>query len=247
MIYKIWIAIFLFLASCSCESSSRKTVRIGIDPQWSSFDFGSQVSYVNGFTEDLLLEMARYSGLQFEVIWTSWDTLLDGLKRKEYDAIFSSMPPYEYNKAKYDFSMTFLNLGPVLIVRIDSEKKDLSEMNTDMVGVLSNSSGSLILQSYSGIIVRNFSTIPQLLNSVSSGEVDAALLTQIPAVNFVQDLYANRLKIVGQPLDNSGLRLVSLKGSGHSFSKTLEALKKKNTVEALLKKWNLGTYTQSEK
>ncbi len=234
------LVLLLFLCGCSCESGSRRTLRIGVDPQWSPLDFGTQTSYVNGFTEDLLLEMARYSGMQFEVVWTNWDTLLQGLKEEKYDAILSSMPPYEYNKAKYDFSSNFLDLGPVLIVAADSEKKDLSKMNQELVGVIANSPSALILQTNAEIIVRSYSSIPDLLNAVVAGEIQAALLTQIPAVNFIHDLYAGKLKIVGRPLDDSGLHLVGLKGKINPFNKTLDALLKRKTVKDLLKKWNLS-------
>ena len=71
------LVLALLACGCSCGSdSSRGGIRIGVDPLWYPVDFGPQTSYVNGYTEDMLLEMARYSGLRFELITARWDNLL---------------------------------------------------------------------------------------------------------------------------------------------------------------------------
>lgn len=230
----------LLACGCSCGNGSpRGAMRIGIDTQWYPLDFGHQTSYVNGYTEDLLLEMARYSGMQFELVTANWDTLVDGLKEDKYDAILTSMPPYEYNTAKYDFSKNYLDLGPVLIVPTGATQTDLSKMNGAMVGIIANDRAALVLEKYPTILIRRYNSIPDLLNAVATGEIQAALLSRIPAVNYVSDLYAGALQIVGAPMTDAGLHLVAPKGRIKGFSKTLEALRKRKTLDALLKKWQL--------
>jgi polar amino acid transport system substrate-binding protein len=221
--------------------TSGSTMRVGVDTKWYPLDFGPQTSYVNGFTEDLLLEMARYNGMQFEMISANWDTLLDGLKANKYDAILTSMPPYEYNMAKYEFSKNYLDLGPMLIVQAASNAKDLSDLGRQMVGIITNDTTALILEKHPTIIIRSYSSIPDLLNAVASGDIQGALLARIPAVNFVGDLYINTLKIVGEPLSDAGLHLVAMKGTRiQGFTKTLDSLKKKKTLSTLLKKWKFN-------
>lgn len=235
------LVLALFLHGCSCGNSApRGTLRIGVDTKWYPIDFGPQTSYVNGYTEDLLLEMARYSGVQFEVVSANWDTLMDGLRENKYDAVLSSMPPYEYNMAKYDFSSNYLDLGPVLIFANDAAQTDLSKMEGELVGIIANDPSILILQKHPTLIVRNYNSIPDLLNGVANGEVQVAILDRVPAINYVSDLYAGKLKIVGGPMNDKGLHLVSMKGRGKGFSKTLESLRKKKTLDALLKKWGLA-------
>lgn len=229
----------LVLLLCGCSSGPRGTMRIGIDTKWYPINFGPQTALVNGYTEDLLLEMARYSGVQFELITANWDTLTDGLRENKYDAILTSMPPYEYNTAKYDFSDNFLDLGPVLIVPVDSEALDVSGMKGEMVGVIINDQTALILEKYP-VIIRSYHSIPELLNALAAGEIQGALLSRIPAVNFVRDLYAGKLKIASAPLSDAGLHLAASKGRMGTFNKTLEALRKRKTIDALLKKWQLS-------
>jgi len=234
----------LILQACSCGNGglSRGTLRIGIDPNWYPVDFGTQTSYVNGFTEDLLLEIALYSGIEFERMPANWDNLLDGLREKKYDAVLTSLPPYEYNRAKYDFSGNFLDLGPVLIVPADVQEMDLDNPKGGLVGIISGASTVFELEKHPGVIIRNFDSIPDLLNAVVAGAVDAALLDRIPAVNYVGDLYAGKLKIVGSPLTEAGLHLVAPKRNARLvglFNSSLDRLKKNKTLDTLLKKWQL--------
>lgn len=235
------LTLALFLCGCSCGNDSpRGALRIGVDTKWYPIDFGPQTSYVNGYTEDLLLEMARYSGVQFEVVSANWDSLLDGIKENKYDAVLTSLPPYEYNTAKYDFSSNFLDVGPVLIIANDADQTDLTKMDGELVGLIANDPAVVILQKHPAIIVRNYNSIPDLLNAVVSGEVHAAVLDRIPAINYVNDLYAGKLKIVGNPMTDKGLHLVTAKGRAKGFIKTLDTLRKKKKLDALLKKWGLS-------
>lgn len=235
------LVLALITCGCSCGSdSSRGGIRIGVDPLWYPVDFGPQTSYVNGYTEDMLLEMARYSGMRFELITASWDNLQQGMREGKYDAIITTLPAYEYNQAKYDFSKNFLDLGPVLVVSYGSEKATLTQLSGDMVGIITGDPSELLLAKHPTIIIRYYSTIPDLLNAVAKGDIDAALLNQIPAVNFISDLYAGVLSIAGKPLTDQGIHLVGPKGGIHSFNKNLEALRKRKTLDELQKKWELS-------
>ncbi len=239
-IFKLFI-LTLFLSSCgSGENSFRTGIRIGVDPLWYPIDFGKETSYVNGYTEDLLLEMAQYSGAQFELIQANWDNLLDGLKQGKYDAVITTLPPYEYNRAKYDFSENLLDLGPVLIVPLKAEKRDLTELQGELVGVITNDPSMLILAKHPSIIIRNYNSIPELLNALVKGEIEGALLNQIPAVNYVRDLYSTALEIVGKPMTDQGIHFIGPKGELKPLNKNLEALRKKKILAQLQKKWQLS-------
>ncbi len=240
MIFRFFLATLLVLYGCGANKHSEK-IRIGVDSSWENFNFGPQTGYVNGFTEDLLQEIAKYEGVVFEKIPANWDTLFSGLKEKKYDAILTGLPPYTFNLAKYDFSQNILDLGPVLIVREDAGYKKLSEVGDRAIGVLSGDSLEFILDKYPDIRVKSYPSIPDLLNAAVYGDVAGVLLDRLPAVNYVADLYSGKLKIVSGPLSRKGLRLATLKGTEKGvtqiFNRSLKALKKKKKI--LLKKWSL--------
>jgi polar amino acid transport system substrate-binding protein len=238
----LFVLILSFLLSgCGKES---KPFRIGIDPNWYPLNFYGQEGAVNGFVEDLLLEIAFSSGLEFKRVQANWDSLLEGMTRDRYDAVFASLPPYPMNRVKYEFSMNFLDVGPVLIVPVDSASKGLKEMTDAFVGALSNTEGALVLQGFPNVVSQNYARVTDLLDAVASGQLQGAVLDRLLAVNYVRDLYAGKLKVIPAPLNDQGLHLIVPKGEKPDqvalFEKSLKSLIKKHKVDALLKKWSLN-------
>jgi len=236
--------IALILSSCGCERGAGRAIRIGIDSSWHPLDFGAQTSYVNGFTEEFLLDVALQTGLEFVKIEATRDNLFDGMKQGRYQAVLSSLPPYEFNQAVYDFSHNFLDFGPVLIVPEGAPVTKLEKMGGEHIGVLSGDPAVLLLQKHEGLIIRTYPSVPELLLAVSGGEIEGALLDRVLAGSYVTDLFSGKLKIAGTPLNDAGLHLVALKGKQHSlirqFNKSIAYLMKKKRMQALLKKWQLG-------
>lgn len=239
----IFFRIFLVLCIVFFQGCSKTSVKpkIGIDSSWEGMGFGRQASYVNGYVEELLLEIAHHEGIEFEKISANSGDLLTGLAEKKYDAVISDLPRYTFNLAKFDFSQNFLDLGPVLIVPMKAKYKKLSQIKEEVVGVVSGDAYPSILKDYPEIRVRGFMSPPDLLNAVRDGRVSAALLDRILADSYVSDLYAGQLKMIQTPLNDLGLHLVVEKGSQkellESFDRSLQYLKKKKKLKALSKKW----------
>lgn len=222
----------------------RNTIRIGIDPNWYPLDFGALNPYVNGFVEEFLLEVSRNSGIEFERVSANWDSLFEKMKQGHYQAVISSLPLYEFNTALYDFSHNFIDLGPVLIVPEGGHQNDLEKMSGEHIGVIVGDPAVLLLQKHEGLIVRNYPTAVHLLEAVTNGEIEGALLDRVVAGNYVSDLFSGKLRIAGQPLTDAGLHLIVMKGKKPlligQFNKSIALLKKKKRLQALLRKWQLG-------
>lgn len=238
------LAFLAFLSSCGCSSNSRHgTLRIGVDPSWSPLSFEELQPYVNGYTDEFLQDVSRYSGIEFNKIGANWDTLLQGLNEGRYEAILCSLPPYNFNQAKYDFTENYLDLGPVLITPANANYTELSQMNGELVGVIAGDPAVLVVEKYPEVIIRNYNSLPDVLEAVASGEIEAAVTNRLPAAKYVQDLYVSKLKIASAPMNNVGLHAVTLKGKSSRFIRTfntsIEQMKKKKTLEQLQKKWSL--------
>lgn len=245
MRFILYLILALHLSGCGCGSDSGEFgLRIGVDPTWYPLNFGPQQPYVNGFADDFMMEVARYDHIEFERVGANWDALLEGLSQKKYAAVLTSLPPYAFNEAKYDFSAPILALGPVLVAPAGSKEKDLGKMKGRVIGFIGGDAAEGVLQKYPQVMMRPFPSIPELLDAVAREEIDAALLNRIPAVNYVNDLYPGVLKIASAPLTDAGIRLVALKGKHEglikSFDKSLRYFQKKKKLDKLLKKWNLS-------
>ena len=243
MLFRLILVAFLALQGCGSPRGGG-SIRIGIDSTWYPIDFGTQTAYVNGFVEELLLEIAKNSGIELERVSANGDSLYEEMKRGRYDAVLSALPPYDFNLAKYDFSENFLELGPVLIVPLASRAGSLQDMKGKIVGTIDGDAAIELLQPCPEVIPRgSYASIPELLNAVASSEIDGALLDLVPAASYLTDLFAGRLKMGTAPLNSSGLHLVTLKDKHGwflaQFNRTLQQMKKKERLDPILQKWTL--------
>lgn len=241
-----WFFVILafFFSSCSCNQNKRGSgLRIGVDPSFAPLNFEEMQPYVNGYVEELLLEVAHFTGMHFEKVNANWDNLLEGMDGGQYDAVISSMPAYNFNLAKYEFSDSFLDLGPVLVVPSNANYSDLKSLSGELVGVITGDPAVLVIEEYPEVIIRGYNAIPDLLTAVANGDIEAAVLDRLHALSYVRDLYAGRLKIATAPMTSLGLRTVAPKKESTKFirlfNQALEQMKKKKTLDALQKKWNL--------
>jgi polar amino acid transport system substrate-binding protein len=240
------IRFFFFLLALlfSCTSPASTRLKIGVDPNWYPLDFGAQKAYVNGFIEEMLIGISRYNRVEFELIETNWDSLLDGLKQKKYDFIISSMAPLPFSLPHYDFSENFFPLGPVLVLPKSSSSTRWDHLEGELVGCVAGDPFMLEFQKKTSVFLRIYPTTPELLNAVLAQEVKGALIDRMEALSYLTHLYQGQFTIVDGLSTQQGLYLISLKDQHPKqlkiFNQTLDALKKKKKIEVMMQKWHLS-------
>lgn len=231
----------LFLAS-SCSTGPTIEYKIGIDPSWYPLDLTGKEKNVLAFSTELLQQISQHEKIQITQVIMSWDNLLGGLQKRQYDGMLSSMQPYLFTQNQYDCSELYLQTGPVLIVSASSSVNSLSLLNGKEVAV-QDETGINILEKYPGIIIRTYDSIPKALNDVLTGTIDGALVNAISAYAYCNDLYQGQLKVATSPLNSEGLRLVTLHGEAgdlmQAFNDGLKQMQKSGHYNELLKKWGL--------
>ena len=241
---KLTVLLLLFFSNCHGRKSS--TYEIGIDPSWYPLEAIGQEKNIFAFSVDLLTEIAKIESMQISILKMNPNNLLFNLDAKNYDAILSTMRPYTFNLKNYAFSELFLKTGPVLIVPKDSKIEGIKTVRGKKIGVVKGSSATVILQTLPGIILEGFDSAPETLIALEQKEVDGVAIGVLLAQNYVQNLYTDQIKIVTDPLDAEGLRLITLtsfKRSAnliHHFNSGLTIYKKSGKYERLLKKWGLS-------
>lgn len=238
---KIIIGLFLFICiSCSNKSTSYS---IAIDKGWYSVVLNGQTDFLNGFITDLLLEIAKENKIEINLISTNWDTIFDGLNMNKYQAIFSVLDPYNFNRAKYDFSSDIIKTGFVLVISKKQNYKNLGDLKEKHVGYLRGSNSLIFLQKNIQIFDETYDSIPVMLEDITKMKIEGAVLSIIPAYRYVKDLFYNDLKMVLPPINAQAIRLLTLKGQNKRllilFNKSLEKLQKNGKLKELETKWGL--------
>ncbi|MCX6990455.1 MAG: transporter substrate-binding domain-containing protein [Chlamydiae bacterium] len=236
--------ILLFLIS-ACSSSSTNTYTVAMSPSFNSVEVLGREKNIEAFLTDLFSEVSNRAKIRIPLESVNSNTLFDGLQKMQYQAVVSGMPPYNFTESTYSFSSVFLQTGPVLIVPTGSSVKSLEKLSSKEVGIISDSMAVSILEKYPGIIIRPYDSIPGMLNDLSEGILEAALVAVLPAEGYCNDLYKTTLKIVTPPLNDAGLRIITMKGSSEgllqAFDKSLKKMQEDGSFAKLMQKWGLSS------
>lgn len=241
-LYRFIALLALFFGACT-TAAHKKEWRVAIDPGWYPLDLKGRDKQLQGFAVELLQEVALLQKLKISVIRVNWDNLISNLQQKQYEGMLSSLPAHLFYEKQYDFSDPFLLLGPVLVLPVGSKAQSLKELSGKEIAVISGSDADLSVEKYPEIIIRYYDTAPDALNAILAENVDGAVIDVLEASAYCRDLYQGKLRVVGEPFTNEGLRLVTLHDQApeliKAFNSTLKNLKKSGKYAELARKWNL--------
>lgn len=237
---------FFLLSICitfvGCHSK-QKVYTIGIDPSWFPLDLRGRGAHFFAFSHDLLEEIARLEKVQFSQVIRSWDNLDDGLKKNQYDAILASIYPHIFEKERYSFSDLYIRTGPVLVVKREEKLGVDTQKTTAEIGVYSKENQALLIGLYPEATIRTYPTLPSLWDSLLKGLINAGGMDYFTAKFYVNDLYKEEIEIMTPPLNEAGLRLITLHAEHQElievFNRGLKTARKLGTYDKLLKKWGL--------
>jgi polar amino acid transport system substrate-binding protein len=240
----IFFAIFLLFCLTGCEEKKIGPYEIAFDPIWYPLNFTQKENAISGFSTELLTAISKEERLILSLLSTNWDSLFFGLQNKQYQAVLSSLQPYNFNTNTYDFSECYLPLGPVLVLPANSPYASLSDIQGKEIGALTKSASILILESYPEILIQTYDTIPDIFNALLSGQISGALVPILSAQSYTQGSFQSELKIASSPLNEEGLRLITLKGQAPElikrFNKGLEKIQKQGQYKPLLEHWGFS-------
>lgn len=244
------LLLFIAILFSGCSLFEKKRFFIGIDPTFSPVQLAGQGSQVFGFSADLLDAIAKVEKIELVYETAGTENLFSSLDQGQFQGILSSLYPKNYETEVYAVSENYFCTGPVLVVPEEVDLSELSEFDSRIVGVLSNSDAFYIVQKYPHILISTFTSVPFLFEALSYRQVDALVVSLLDAQAFVLNLYRKVLKIASPPLNNEGLRLIQVKGKDaeliRHFNKGLSTCKRKGIYQNLLKKWQLNQPTEDE-
>ncbi|MCY3974623.1 MAG: transporter substrate-binding domain-containing protein [Simkaniaceae bacterium] len=239
------ICVLLLLAGCS---KGEKGYVIAVDPTWFLLEPGERAANLHAFSRDIVREVARKEEIRFTLVTVGWDQLESGLRQRNYDAILSSIHPLPSEKERYRFSTPYLRTGPVLLTRAGMEEESVRALHGKTLLVGSTKNEVLGIRLYPESLIRYFDGVRSGLHRVATGEADGMLLESIRAYPLVARSHEGKVVVATSPLDDSGLRLITLADPDRSrtgpredliarFDAGLKKIRKDGTYDMLSMKW----------
>lgn len=238
------LLVFLAIVFCGCSSFFNKKYTIGVDPGFYPANTGSQADQVYGFTLDLFQAISKLEHIQLKVVPTGEESLSTGLKRGGFNAIVTASEPIAKEKNVFSVSETYLLLGPVIVVPTHSSISALNQLGGKVVAVMNQSDAFYMIQKYPRVIIETYENPALLMEGLQYNLADAALVDVLVAKELVNNPFSKDLKIVSEPLNKNGLRLLVVQNRepylNEIFNRGLKRAKAKGIYKNLLKKWNLS-------
>ncbi len=234
----------LLVRSCTGKGHQEKIYRIGRDPSWYPLDFMGKERNMVAFSNDLFGMIAKEEHLKILLYSASRDDLMDGLNRGIYDAIVTSMDPNPMLEARYVFSDPIYLTGPLIVVMKNSDIRSFADLGGEMVAIQSGSPLVFRIRDYPTILFRTYENMREALDDLQEDEIDAVIMEALPAYANIESVYAGKLKIVGRPLTDEGLRLMAKKDPDSSafilkFNEGLHKIIQDGSYDSLMTNWGI--------
>ena len=222
-------------------------LRICTDPSWPPFEsLSPETGQVEGFDIELarlLAErMAPDLGLRVEVVSVGFDSLYDALLAGRCDAVFSALPYDPLLTRDVAYSMAYFNAGPVLMVRAATAGiEGVEDLEGRVVGVdwgfvpAGDSRQRDLLRT---MPVRRYDTSAGALRALHAGEVEAAIVDRISALDYTRE--CEGLEFVGEPVQDVNYVIPVRPDSPLLLEEIDDALlemRQDGTLEALQEVW----------
>lgn len=232
----------LFRACSGGAPSDDHEFHIASDNTWYPLQLYDKERNMQAFTNEMLLAIAKQQKIHVKLFVAGPDNLFMGLNNGQFDGVLSSLQPNSTNRELYVFSDPFYKVGPVLIVRETSTAKSLADMEGKIIGIRTGSSVVFNIEQYPEIIIRSYDNALLALMDINRNVIDGVILDALTAYIYTSGLFAKQMKIVGPPLTDIGLRLLTRHSEAElikHFNAGLKAIKEDGTYDQLVLKWGL--------
>jgi polar amino acid transport system substrate-binding protein len=219
-------------------------LKIGIDPSFPPFESDDGQGHLSGFDIALAEALASKWSVKIQYVYSGFDGLYDALNGDQFDMILSALPYNPQKTEDVNFSHSYFNGGPVLVVLpTDNQTTTIYNLAGRAVAVELGTSGDAFARKWQRRVrldLREFNTTPEALRAVQSGQVAAALIDPISFYDFQRaESDTGGLKKVGDTLSNEYYNIAVRKDSPtllQQINAAIDAMKRDGSLEELQKK-----------
>lgn len=240
------VIIFFLYKGCSNESAAQKpsTYRIARGESWPAANLMGKEKNFAAFIDDLFAKIAEDENIKISVFPTTTNSMQGKLLSGQIDGMISNLQPDTTNEQTLLFSSPFFIYGPVLVVPVTSELDTKEELNSRIIGMLSQDPQVLEITKDNTIQIKLYNNVFKALTDLSEKHIDGLILSALPAFIYTRTFYPGKLKIVTGPLNSEGIRLVVQKNEKgevliEKFNEGFQKLRADGSFEKLLSKWDI--------
>lgn len=238
LVVSILMGILLIGCGKKEGATEKKVVYVGTNAEFAPFEFldGDKVT---GFDIELITEIAALEGFEIKIQNQSFDGLLPALQAKKIDLIIAGMTVTEEREKAVNFTESYYTASQVIIVPEGNDTiKSYDDLKGKNVGVQIGTTGDTVISEIKEITNTKFNNGSEAVLALSSGKVEAVVIDNEPAKNFVAK--NTGLKVVETEAAKEDYAIAIAKDNKElldSINKGLKTLKENGKYNELLAKW----------
>jgi polar amino acid transport system substrate-binding protein len=252
------LLLIIFSAGCgndeSTEQSSatRPKLIIATDTTLVPMSFIGEEGTLIGFEPDLIAELSKVAGFDYEMISVAWPGLFGGLITQKFDMVISSVTILEERKKRMAFSTPYLKSGLALVVRKDSQGvESLADVKAKnlLAGAQVGTTAYFYLEKHPTLRKKGYEAYGHAITDLINGELDAVLGESTGTLYYKnqREEYFKQIKMVGEIITEEYYGIVLHKKDTELLNKinsAIDQLLRNGTIAKLHAKWNLGKAAQ---
>ncbi len=205
------LAAAVALAACAPVLAQERKLVFATEGAFPPFNMTKPDGTLYGFELDMLDEIAKRAGFEYEVISQAWDGMIQGLVDGKYDAVVDSVTITDKRLEVVDFSLPYTTGGSTFAVMNESGLElpgggtaiDLDDpaateaaieeiaalLEGKTVGVHVSTIQSDFLDQYlapRGVTIRTYPNGPDVYQDLSNGRLDAAMASTTNIAAFLE-------------------------------------------------------------
>ncbi|MFP4345394.1 MAG: ABC transporter substrate-binding protein [Anaerolineales bacterium] len=248
--FLLFLTLLIFLSGCQESRSGALervqqtgTLRVATDPSFPPFEYIDEEGQIQGLDADIAKELAQRMGVEVHFVTTGYDGLYDALVADQADLIISALYPDPSRTEDFAFSPPYFNAGSVIILPQTSLIAQEADLAGRAVAVVFGTEGHMEALRYEESLptpptLYTFESAEEALQSLSAGQVEAAIINNIAAQMAINRGYP--MRVLAPPLtDESYVLAVQHKDRAllDTLVHHLETMARDGTLDVLLARW----------
>lgn len=196
---------------------------------------------LTGFDVEIGTEIAKRLGLEANPVTNPWETIIQGLKVKKYDAIIGSMTATPDRDKQIDFTEPYyLSGAQIFVAENNTEIQSKEDLQGKTIGVIQASTWKEIAETLTDADkVKGYPVDVNALQDLELGRVDAVITDKIVGVN-ARNEKGLKIKEVDNLLSEDRVSIGIAEGNtelAEKINKALQEMIDDGTYEEISMKW----------
>jgi len=228
---KVVILIMLLITLGGCNKKSNELVMV-TEAGFAPYEYYENGEIV-GVDVDIAREIAKYLGKELVVKDIAFDSIINEVKTGKADFGAAGIS-YSDDRAKnVDFSINYSVSKQVVIVKNDSNIKNINEISNKKIAVqLGSIADTYVTENYKDANIVRQKKYLAAIEDLKTGKVDCVVMDELPASEIVAS--NDGIKILSGALTNDSYGMIVKKGNKElldAINKVLENLKSEGKID----------------